>query len=118
MAIQNITDRFGDLNPHDRVYSSDSGYTVKIKVVQRETGAADRLCFVVSGSLCDDVTAKALPHGDGFFIVPPLEVTPHAETPTDMAQVVEEARRDMVRRVEMAALNRAAAQALDGVLAA
>lgn len=119
MSLEDITDRFADLNDHDRVYSSPAGYTVKVKVLPRATGHPDRLCFVVSGSLCHDRTAKAQAFADGHFICGPHEVLIQNDSePGDLEDArrtlsarIEEARRMAVARVEAAALNHAAAAA-------
>lgn len=118
MPITDITDNFEGLNAHDRVYSSDSGYTVKVKVVQRPTGSPERLSFSITGSLCNDADATALPFGDGYFISSPHEISAHSESPIDLADEIEAGRQEVVRRVELAAINQAAASALDGVLPA
>ena len=82
MPITDITANFEGLNDHDRVYSSDSGYTVKVKVVQQPTGTPERLSFSITGSLCDDATAAALPFGDGYFIAEPMRSSPTPKAPS------------------------------------
>ena len=116
--VTDLTPETPDLNPNDRVYRSANGYVVKVKVVNVPTGDPARLNFVVSGSWCDEETAKALPHAGGpkdRFILS-RELAPHSDTPTDdLAGLIEEARQDMVRRVEQAAANEFARRALTGV---
>lgn len=115
-SIEDITDRFADLNAHDRVYRSASGYTVKVKAVRRETGSPDRICIVVSGALCDDATAKARRHDGGHFVCPGHEVSVQSDSPADLAALVEAARLQAVARVELAAIHQAQAEAIKGVL--
>lgn len=121
MSIDNISDRFSDLNPHDQVYRSDNGYTVKVKVVSVPTGDPRRLNFLIGGSWCDDETAKAVAHPGGLYdrFILTSELAPHSDSAMEggLARVVEEAREDMVRRVELAAGNEYERRALTGVLA-
>lgn len=112
MAIEDITDRFEGLNPHDRIYSSASGYTVKVKTFRLDTGTPDRLAFRISGALCDDDTGRAKAFADGHFICQPHELAIHSQSGVTVAAEVEAARRAVVARVETAALNMTAAEAV------
>ena len=118
MSITDITDQFEGVSAYNRIYRSDSGYTVKVRVQQMATGEPGRLTFVITGSLCDDLTGQARSFGeDGYFIVEPHELTVHSDAETvDLASLVEDERHHVVRRVERAEINRVAAQGLSGVL--
>lgn len=113
--ITDITDQFQGVNPYDRVYLSDSGYKVKVRV-QQTASDPSRLNFDVTGSHCDD-NGNAEPFGDGWFIVEPHEISVHSDSETeDLPGLIEAARRQTVRRVEWAVINRITAQTIPGVL--
>lgn len=115
MSITDITDQFTDVNPYDRIYMSDSGYKVKVRVTQTLSDPA-RLNFSITGSHCDD-NGNAEPFGDGWFIVEPHEISVHADSETaDLPGLIEDARQQTVRRVEWAVINRITAQTIPGVL--
>lgn len=100
-----------DVNPGDRVYSSDSGYKVKVRVTQVDTGSPDRLSFRITGSLTND-EGRSEVFGDGHFIVQPHELTVHSDTTADLATLIENERLAMVVRVERVVINQAQLDAL------
>lgn len=114
MAITDITDQFSDVNPYDRLYSSESGYTVKVRV-EDVSPSPFNLSFSVTGSWADDETGRARSFDAGHFIVEPHELAVRPDTAADLAQIVEDGRRLMVGRVEQAAIHYAARQALSGI---
>lgn len=115
MPIVDITDQFEDVNAYDRIYRSENGYTVKVRVVETSPTPSN-LAWTVTGSWADDETGKARVFGDGHFIVEPFDVTVRADTVDDLAQRIENGRRIIVGRTEAAAINYAAREALAGVL--
>lgn len=114
MAITDITDQFEGMNAYDRVYSSDSGYTVKVRT-EDISPSPSQMAFRITGSWADDETAAAKTFGAGFFIVEPHEVLIRPDSETDLAERIEEGRLLMVRRVEAAAVNYAARESLTGI---
>lgn len=114
MAITNITSQFPDVNEYDRVYSSDSGYAVKVRT-EDISPSPSQIGFRITGSWVDEATGAAKAFGDDYFIVEPHEVLIRPDSETDLAQVVEDGRLLMVRRVEAAAINYAAREALTGI---
>lgn len=114
MPIENITAQFPEVNDYDRVYRSDSGYTVKVRTEDISPNPS-QLAFRITGSWVDDETAEAKVFGDGYFIVEPHEVLVRSDTETDLGTVVEDGRLLIVRRVEAAAINYAAREALTGI---
>lgn len=115
--IEDVTDRFGDVNAYDRLYRCTRGYIIKVRVTDR-SATPSALAFEVTGSWADDATGKARRFGASrHFIVSPHELAVHSETETDVAAEVEKARLLMVERVSLAAANHYARQALQGVRA-
>lgn len=101
-----------DIAPGDRVYSSDSGYVVKVRTRDTPTGSPDRLAFVFTGSLCDE-NGRALPFEDGHFILAPHELSVRSDTTPNLADLIRAEHHAVVAQVERAAINRAAFEALN-----
>lgn len=114
-AIEDVSERFADLNPCDRIFSSASGYLVKVKThrVRRDEDPSS-LHFRLQGALCgDDGKAQFL---NGVpFVGAPHAFTVHPNSAVDPAAALAAERALIVRRMEQAALHHAAAQALQGV---
>lgn len=115
MSIADVTVQFEGVHPYDRLYRCESGCTVKVRVVDTTT-APGSLSFRITGSWVDPETADARPFGDGWFIVDPHDLIVRSDTPVNLTQTVEAARIHVVRRVEIAAINHAAKEALTGIL--
>lgn len=111
MTVTEITDTFDDLNAWDRVYRTESGYTVKIKVQDISTTPA-LTSLRVTGSWVDDVTAKAKVLDEAYFIVEPHDIVFKTDSPVDIPAAVNEASLKVVQRVELAAINYAARASL------
>lgn len=102
MSVQDITDRFDDLNPWDRVFSSDSGYTIKVKTTDISPSPTTQ-AFRITASWCDDNTAKAKTFsGPDYFIIEPHEVTVRPDTPVDIQQLLAEAHAFIVGKADVA----------------
>lgn len=114
MPITDITDQFENVNAYDRIYRSESGYTVKVRTEDISAFPA-MLSFRITGSWADDVTGQARPFGAGWFIVDPHEVAIRSDSLDHLADRLQAGRNLMVGRVELAAINYAARLALGGI---
>jgi hypothetical protein len=117
--IADITGQYSDLNPQDRVYRSVSGYVVKIYTKELPPHRLGDLYFRITGSLCDPATGKAVMLGDVPFIIEHHDVGRVLENPDYEAQggrslesELLDGHQVMVRRVEQAAINHDAHQAI------
>lgn len=113
--ITDITDQFDDVNPYDRIYRSTSGYTVKVRT--EENSPTPSITSVrITGSWADDETGKAKTFSAGHFVVEAHEVPLRADTPVNVEAAVLAGHHLMVARVEAAAINYDALQALGGLV--
>lgn len=109
---RDITDRFEDVNPYDRIYQSDHGYTVKVRLEDVTKGIYP--VFLCTGSWADDATGKARRTGvEEPFIVPPQKHVIQGETSVDLEALKEEFRQAMVRSVDLIVANYQARVASD-----
>jgi len=111
MSIVDISDRFTDVNPYDLIFSSPSGYTVKVRVEDISMGVS-ALSYRITGSWADDETGQARIVGGAAFIVEPHELVIRPDTDTVVTDQVQAAREHVVRRVERAILNHVAGQSV------
>ena len=95
-----VTARYADLNPWDRVYEHD-GDVIKVKVGQHVDAAGqpiqhapDMLIYAVAASVCHPDTAKAQPFGWPArpWIIGPALVQIMSHAPEDVAARIEEGR--------------------------
>jgi hypothetical protein len=104
-TIDDISDTVADLKPHERLYRSVNGYVVRISTIRLRSDDLAALHFQITGRLAEGPSQASAPH---LLIV-------KAEGPVALAACVDAERHLIVRRVELAAINHAAAAALVGV---
>lgn len=101
---RDVSDQFEDVNPYDRLYRSEHGYIVKVRLEDVTKGIYP--VFLCTGSWADDATGKARRTGvEEPFIVPPQKHVIQGETPVDLDALKEEFRQAMVRSVDLIVAN-------------
>lgn len=108
---KDITSKFRDINEGDRVFSTEHGFTAKIRTLRR-VASPGVICVDISGSWVDDKTGKAKVLDETYFVLQHHEITVRAETATDLLADIEAGQIMMAKRVDLAAATYLAAQAI------
>lgn len=107
-----VTSKYSDVNPYDRLYRDEHGYVIKVRVAARPAVSVS-MTFDVTASWADDKTGKARLFDDGApFIVAPMELTVMAESDTDLPALLDATRMKMVTAAGRAVANYYARQQL------
>lgn len=107
------TAEFTGLNAYDRIYRCANETLAKVRVEDVSPNPST-IAFKITGSWADE-TGAARAFQAGHFIVEPIEIAIRPDSPTDIAQLVENARIKMANIVCAAAANQEALAALSGI---
>ena len=99
-----ITDKFTDLNDHDRVFSI-GGVTVKVRAQAHAMTSAEMLVYEVTGVLADPVTAKAKALGADVHLIGPhlVQITTFSAEPESVMDRIEEGYHHILARAAISA---------------
>ena len=113
-VLEDVSERFPDLQPGERMFRTASGYMVKVTTQRVEGEVATHLHFRLVGALCRDDGQVQVRNGVSL-VGAAHALTVQPETQVDVAASLAAARALVAGRMELAAIHHAQADSLTGV---